>query len=357
MVSGDTGIDQLAAADHRWRSTLEGFALPIELRLLAGPQTRLRNAVAHAGPFAALVRPDGHIALIADADDTEALVTHLGGYACPAVAPPFPNGRSMIRSDSSHLMPDRGRYVLEPGPAAARLTVSHLFGLGTVAATVDLAGGVIEVVDPIAASRLEVRMDATSFASGNRRRDRDVRARGLLDTDRWPDLTFTAERLDATADTTDGAWRTAGTLTVHGQPHPVVVDVTIDTVDVDGFTLSARAALDRRHLGVTGKPGMIGNQISLEVKARAVADHATHRASSTESTDHTLRRAGPSTAPGRQSCNPVVLVSTSALMPLRVVDDTTCRSPDGHVEIAPMAATELGSRPSVHCQESTAAGR
>ena len=231
-----TGTDRLAAAENRWRSTLDGFALPIELRLLEGPQTRLRNAVAHKGPFAVLVRPDGHIAFIADADDTESLITHLGGYACAAAPPPSPNGRS-------HPMPDRGRHVLARGPAAVRLTVSHLFGLGTVAATVDLAGGVIEVADPINSSRVEVRMDATSFTSGNLRRDRDVRGGGLLDADRWPDITFTADRLDAAA---DGTWRASGILTVRGQPRQAVVDVTLGTVDAEGFTLTATATLDRR---------------------------------------------------------------------------------------------------------------
>ncbi len=302
VVPGDTDTDQLATVGDRWRSMLDGFALPIDLRLLAGPQTQFRRAVAHPGPFAILVRPDGYIAHIANVDDTQSLASHLRGYARPAggaaddeapraaSAPQSPKGNSLNRP-ATHPLPEAGRYLLGAGPAAARLTVSHMFGLGTVEATVDLAGGAIQVTDPPASSRVKARLDAASFTSGNHRRDRSVRGRGLLDTTRWPDITFSAGQLDATADAEDGIWRARGTLTVHGRKHPVVVDVTLDTVETDGFTLHARATLDRRDLGVTGKPGMIGNQISLEVKAHAVADpsHADHSPSSPPFGEQTQR--------------------------------------------------------------------
>ncbi|WP_349816700.1 YceI family protein [Mycobacterium antarcticum] len=197
------------------------------------------------------------------------MATHLRCYARPEAVAASPSGESTPRSDLAQPLPTAGRYVIGRGVAVVRLNMSHLFGLGTVSATVDLAGGAIEVADPIAASRVEVRMDATSFDSGNRRRDKHVRGRGLLDTDRWPTITFTADRLDGTE---DGVWSAAGTLDVHGQSHRVVVQITLGAVDTDGFTVNARAVLDRRDLGVTGKPGMIGNEISLEVRARADLD-------------------------------------------------------------------------------------
>lgn len=156
--------------------------------------------------------------------------------------------------------PTPGRYRIEPALGGGRLSVSHLLGLGTVHASLDVSGGAADITEDVTATRIEVRLDATSFTSGSRRRDHDVQGRGVLDTGRWPDITFTTDHVEPTAI----GWRAHGTLTAHGVPAPLTVEATATPTD-QGFRLHARATVDRAAHGVAGKPGMVGRRIGIEI--------------------------------------------------------------------------------------------
>lgn len=153
-----------------------------------------------------------------------------------------------------------GRYRIEPALGGARLSASHLFGLGTVHATLDVAGGAADITEDVTATRVEVRLDVTSFTSDSRRRDHDVQGRGLLDTGRWPDITVTTDHVEPSAI----GWRAHGTLTARGVPAPLTVEATATPTD-QGFRLLANATIDRTAHGATGKPGMVGRRIDVEI--------------------------------------------------------------------------------------------
>lgn len=84
--------------------------------------------------------------------------------------------------------PAPGRYVLDP--TAATFTTRHLFGMAEVSGTIAVTSGEIRVGEPISASTAEVILDATSFTTGNPKRDADVTGQKFLDAASLPRMTF-----------------------------------------------------------------------------------------------------------------------------------------------------------------------
>jgi polyisoprenoid-binding protein YceI len=162
----------------------------------------------------------------------------------------------------------QGTYRLDPTKSQVHYTGKHLFGMGTVHATLSIRAGELRVCEPLAASTVTVTVDAASFSSANTKRDKDVRSAGLLDVANYPDITFASDSLLQTGD----GLLVTGTVTAHGQT--IGVDVRIDRVTPEGagIRLHGRAEhLDRTAFGITGSRGMVGRYLDLELDAFAVA--------------------------------------------------------------------------------------
>ena len=109
---------------------------------------------------------------------------------------------------------------------------------------------------------------ASSFSSNSARRDKDVRSAGLLDVDRYPDITFASDSLQKT----EHRWFLVGTVTAHGRTVPV--DVVIDRVTPEGVGIRVHGGaehLDRTTFGITGSRGMVGRYLDLEFDVLATA--------------------------------------------------------------------------------------
>ncbi len=161
-----------------------------------------------------------------------------------------------------------GQYRLDPTRSRVHYTGKHMFGLGTVHATFSVQEGELRIDEQVAASQVTVVVAAASFASGNAKRDKDVRAASLLDVDRYPTITFASDAMQTTSD----GLLVHGTVTTHG--HTVPVDVRIDRVthEGNGIRVHGRAEqLDRTAFGITGSRGMVGRYLDLEVDAFAPA--------------------------------------------------------------------------------------
>lgn len=160
-----------------------------------------------------------------------------------------------------------GTYRIDPTKSEVRYAGKHMFGLGTVHATLTIQSGELRVGEPLTSSTATVTVDAASFSSGSAKRDKDVRSVGLLDVDRYPHITFASDGLQETED----GWLVTGTVTAHG--HTVPVDLRIDraTGEGTGIRVHGRAEhLDRTAFGITGSRGMVGRYLDLELDAFAV---------------------------------------------------------------------------------------
>jgi polyisoprenoid-binding protein YceI len=164
--------------------------------------------------------------------------------------------------------PASGAYRLDPSRSRVRYTGKHMFGFGTVHATFCVRDGELRIGDAMTTLSVRVTVDAASFRSGSDKRDRDVRSRGLLDVERYPDITFTSESVREAPD----GWLVPGTVTAHGQEVPI--DVRVDRVTVDGSELHVHGwsrRLDRAEFGITGSRGLVGRYLDLEIEAVATS--------------------------------------------------------------------------------------
>src|ERR1700712_355731 len=102
----------------------------------------------------------------------------------------------MSTQDSTSIeLPTVGVYVIDPMRSKVSYSGRHMFGLGSVHATFTINSGEVRILDPASASTVTVSIDANSFASGNAKRDKDVRAGGLLDCATYPAITFSSQDL------------------------------------------------------------------------------------------------------------------------------------------------------------------
>ena len=173
--------------------------------------------------------------------------------------------------------------LIRPGdwvadPAACSLTfAAQNFRVRAVTGRIPLTGATVHVGPDGYPASIRAELDAAGIDTGHSRRDRDLRGKRFLATDRWPVITFEADDIQpgATDDIRPGAtaWTVSGTLTVKDTRCPVRLDVAGFTIPADAAAASvdlrATGSLDRRSAGVTAAPGfVVGYLISLSLAVR-----------------------------------------------------------------------------------------
>lgn len=159
-------------------------------------------------------------------------------------------------------LPAPGTYRVDPEQSVVSYSGRHMFGLGTVHATFTVKSGELRVADPASTSTVAVAIDAASFHSNSAKRDKDVKGKGLLDVETYPDITFVSDGVREDGD----RWLVAGRVTAHGNTVPV--EVVVDDVhpEGDGIRVHAHAdRLDRHAFGITGSKGMVGRHLDLDL--------------------------------------------------------------------------------------------
>jgi polyisoprenoid-binding protein YceI len=167
---------------------------------------------------------------------------------------PAPNSTTIQASTA-------GRYWIDPDHTTITVAARHMFGLGRVDGTVALRAGEVVITEPISATRLQARLDATTFDTRNRSRDRSLRSARYLDTEAHPEICFHA---DAIAD--DGSV-VAGTVIAHGAA--AAAQLRVEQVEQFGNVLMvrAKARIDRYAHGVTAGRGIAGRWITVRIDA------------------------------------------------------------------------------------------
>jgi polyisoprenoid-binding protein YceI len=132
---------------------------------------------------------------------------------------------------------------------------------------------------------VDVVIDASSIDTGVARRDEHLRSADYFDVKRYPDITFTAQRVHTEP---EGRLRVVGALTIRGATRGVTLDgePTGSTHDPRGFDrarFSATAVIDRREFGFTGNLALdsgvvIGERIEVEIEVEAVRQPAVRAA-------------------------------------------------------------------------------
>jgi len=167
-----------------------------------------------------------------------------------------------ISTPEAQAIPRPGRYEIDISSSAVTFRTRHLFGLAPVRGSFAIRAGTIDVDEPLACSSAFVQIDAASFRTGNGQRDDQVRSERLLDTDRYPVITFRSEGADGLALT--------GMLTVRNVTMPVTLSIEQTAARARWFNARASTRIDRNEFGVTAYRGIAGRYLDMTIEVRCV---------------------------------------------------------------------------------------
>jgi polyisoprenoid-binding protein YceI len=154
--------------------------------------------------------------------------------------------------------PAPGSYTIDTSASKISFATRHMFGLGAVHGVFPIRSGSVDVADPAGDSRLRVEVEVAGVDSGNPGRDKQVRAKGLLDAGTYPLMVF--------AGGVGEGGTLAGNLTVRDVTKPLTLRVLEISAQPGSFTARATATVDRYAFGVTGKKGLAGRMLELTIE-------------------------------------------------------------------------------------------
>jgi polyisoprenoid-binding protein YceI len=171
-----------------------------------------------------------------------------------------------LRTTRTDIRP--GTYRVDPARSAVAFTATHVFGLKPVDGTMALRSGTVMVAAEPRRSTVSAEIDATSWATDDPRRDKDVRAPRFLNVAEHPTIGFRSTRL-----TGGGAsWQITGVLSVRGGSTEVTLDLTDITETVDGYRFTATATVDRVAAGVPVARAIIGRLVRVTLTLCVTTD-------------------------------------------------------------------------------------
>jgi polyisoprenoid-binding protein YceI len=124
--------------------------------------------------------------------------------------------------------------------------------------------GTVEIDDSGAPRRVTAEIDLTSVDTGIAKRDADLRKPSLLDIDRHPAMTWTADRFTRGE---DGRWTAEGVLHVRGTSVPLAVTGPAELLPDGWVRVRATASLDRTAVGIRVPRFVIGRRVEIEIDA------------------------------------------------------------------------------------------
>jgi polyisoprenoid-binding protein YceI len=157
-------------------------------------------------------------------------------------------------------------WQLDPAHCSAQFSVRHL-GISTVRGAFTKLSGAVQY-DPAAPgkSSLEATIDATSVDTRVEMRDNDLRSPNFLDVQKYPTITFQSKKVEAAG---AGKLKVTGDLTVRGVTKEVALDVDGPTPAMKDpwgnlrMGASATTKINRMDFGVSGRPGVVGDDITI----------------------------------------------------------------------------------------------
>lgn len=164
-------------------------------------------------------------------------------------------------------------YKIDPVHSEIGFSVKHLM-VSTVRGEFTKFEGTVDY-DPanVAASKVDVTIDAASIDTSNEKRDAHLTSPDFFDAGKFPQITFRSKKVEGAP----GALKVTGDLTMHGTTKEVVLDVegpTDEIKDPFGRTVrgvSATTKIDRRDFGLTWNKAleaggvMVGDEVKISL--------------------------------------------------------------------------------------------
>jgi polyisoprenoid-binding protein YceI len=159
-------------------------------------------------------------------------------------------------------------WQLDPAHTAAQFSVRHL-AVSTVRGGFTKTSGSV-LYDPAnpGKSSIQVAIDVTSVDTRVEMRDNDLRSPRFLDAQKYPTITFQSKKVEAAG---EGKLKVTGDLTIRGVAKEVVLDVDGPSPAIKDplgpgrlrMGASATTKINRLDFGVSGLPGIVGDEITI----------------------------------------------------------------------------------------------
>ncbi|MGD0986990.1 MAG: YceI family protein [Candidatus Sulfotelmatobacter sp.] len=157
-------------------------------------------------------------------------------------------------------------WTLDPPHSSAQFSVRHL-GVSTVRGAFTKVSGTVKYdANNLAKSSIQTTIDAASVDTRVDMRDNDLRSANFLDVQKYPAITFASKKIEAAG---AGKLKATGDLTIHGVTKEVVLDVDGPSEAMKDpwgnmrMGASATTKINRNDFGVSGRPGMVGDEITI----------------------------------------------------------------------------------------------
>ncbi|MFC9433955.1 YceI family protein [Nocardia sp. NPDC057030] len=118
--------------------------------------------------------------------------------------------------------PPPGPWTIDPVHSTVIVTARHL-GIASIKARFAEVGGRLDIAETFSESTGFAEIKAAGIDTGIGMRDDHLRSPDFLDAERYPVISFTGNGFRRTGGDT---WVMPGELTLHGQVHPIDLDVT-----------------------------------------------------------------------------------------------------------------------------------
>jgi polyisoprenoid-binding protein YceI len=170
-----------------------------------------------------------------------------------------------------------GTWQIDPNHSAAQFSVRHL-GVSTVRGAFTKVSGSAKH-DPADPSKdsLDATIDTNSVDTRVEMRDKDLRSSHFLEVEKYPAITFHSK---ATKVAGPGKLLITGDLTIHGVTKEVVLDVDGPSAAIKDpwgnqrIGASATTKITRQDFGVSGAPGVVGDEVTITIDVELIQPQA-----------------------------------------------------------------------------------
>ena len=160
---------------------------------------------------------------------------------------------TQLETDQGIVRVPTGTWTVDPSHSSVEFRIKHMM-ISTVRGHFGEFEGTIEAAPEYRDSKVHGTIQAASIDTNETRRDEHLRSADFFDVENHPTIEFDSTRVEHKD---RGDYRVTGDLTMHGETHPVTLDVTVHGVtrDAQGHDASASRRAARSTAATSGSAG------------------------------------------------------------------------------------------------------
>jgi polyisoprenoid-binding protein YceI len=164
-----------------------------------------------------------------------------------------------------------GRWQLDPQRSSVSFRTGHFWGLIKVKGHFDHYQGQLDLS---AEPAIELRIDAATVQTGNRKRDQHLRSADFFDAEQNPVIEF---RSTAIRPLDEDTFEIDGDITIHGVTRPLTLKATLEGTETDPqgndrVGVSAVAQIDRSDFGMRFNAALGSGNVVVSDKVKILLD-------------------------------------------------------------------------------------